>query len=69
MSGLRRLVREVARNGSYRSSGTTDSFHLIFDNIWRRHNKYPRNLRGEFRACKKNVKGGRKIGWRPVFYR
>lgn len=33
--GLRTLARTVARNQSYRKSGTTDMFDYFFTKIWR----------------------------------
>lgn len=32
---MRKLAREVARNQSYKRSGTTDMFHYFSDKIWR----------------------------------
>ena len=32
---MRKLARKVARNQSYKKSGTTDMFHYFFDKNWR----------------------------------
>lgn len=67
MSGLRRLVREVARSESYKGTGTTDAFIQIFEDIWRRSMKHPENERADFRACKKVMRHGKRKGLRPIF--
>lgn len=35
MSAMRSLARTVARNQSYKKSGTTDMFHYFFTKLWR----------------------------------
>lgn len=41
---MRKLAREVARNKSYRKSGTTDMFDYFFTKIWREKG-HPRSNR------------------------
>ena len=69
MTGMRRLVREMARIQSYRKEGNTDAFMVIFNHIWRRRLKHPANLIGEYRSRKKNMRHGKKKGHGPIFNR
>lgn len=54
---MRKLAREVARNQSYKRSGTTDMFHYFFDKIWREKG-HPASHR--MNPAKKKRFGGRK---------
>lgn len=54
---MRKLAREVARNQSYKRSGTTDMFHYFFDKIWREKG-HPASRR--MNPTKKKRLGGRK---------
>ena len=55
MSGLRKLCREVARNMSYRRTGTSDLMNEIFHQKWRVRMGHKENPEA-WRATKKGAK-------------